>query len=384
MLEKLKENGETLFFSSIFLGLVSYLGMYDVPDSLHPPLINLLIIFGIRSACCIGVLQQTHLDGVKAVLIKILLPILVFCAVSKMTLSELSAMSHFGMMGFSHDLIVWILGGCITYTLYNLGFFSWPQALAVLFELGCLAPAATAYPFAPEIGPNALQSMVILDFGNKIWSLFVICFVIAVVVSEEGFNLKAIISKVLTIPMIWAFIFAIISMIIGFGPQHMRVAGKFLYKLKNITGPVTMIFIGMKLKLPSMDKLQIFLPLLYRRAISLALMVVLQMNYNFDTETFITMCCFSQAANSIWPYVHVNGMTDKDDKRVDKEFLFQLIAYDYTLAASFNMVLSNVEIGPGEGFMVCGALLGCAVALMGYIKMTKSSSDESMKSKKMA
>eukprot|EP00494_Astrolonche_serrata_P010592 UN10660 len=87
----------------------------------------------------------------------------------------------------------------------------------------------------------------------------------------------------------------------------MKVSGEFLLKLKDLCGSIIMFFIGLKLQIPRQDSLHVFLPILIRRGFSCLLISLFQVMVNYGSSTYVALLVWSMAANSIWPYVHLQA-----------------------------------------------------------------------------
>merc|ERR1712000_176796 len=129
-----------------------------------------------------------------------------------------------------------------------------------------------------------------------------------------------------------------------------------------------MAFIGLKLEIPGADNLQVFIPIVIRRAVSLAIVCSIQAIARYEHLTFITFVMFAQSANSVWPYAHLMKIVDENDERVDFDFMLQLSAYDYSFATILNIVIG---LGPVEsnmsvliGFIMSGVLLIIGLSLL--------------------
>jgi len=123
-------------------------------------------------------------------------------------------------------------------------------------------------------------------------------------------------------PIIQSFLLAAIFIFLEINVEKdLRITGKFLATLKTMANPFIMIFIGMKVELPSFNELQLFTPIFARRTFSLFIMIVTQLLIKLDKNEFITNIVFSMSADSIWPYVHLMALYDSEHVKKKNKYL---------------------------------------------------------------
>merc|ERR1712167_534540 len=92
--------------------------------------------------------------------------------------------------------------------------------------------------------------------------------------------------------------------------------------------------------------IQVFGPIFLRRTLSQLMLVLYQIMFKFTVDDFRALLIFFNAANSIWPYVHMQTIlpNPKDKIVVDYDYLLDLIIYDYTFAVFINMFFSTYQV----------------------------------------
>merc|ERR1711918_145245 len=106
-----------------------------------------------------------------------------------------------------------------------------------------------------------------------------------------------------------------------------------------------MVFIGMKVQVPTINELKLFIPIFSRRAISLYFTIISQLFMKSDEKIFRTNIVFFNAADSIWPYVHLMSIYDNKyiQDQIDAGFMLNKVAVDYALAVFLNMIFSTFK-----------------------------------------
>jgi hypothetical protein len=331
-------------FSIFFFVVLSIFSIVDVPEKFEKPLSATMII--LLSCWCVqvGIIKNSHIAGIKTVLLQVFFPIMVFTMLtgSVDSVSEFVAMLKYPALSLLHGWLILLSGAVLTYYLiYKGGIIpDWPSSLATIFGMGSLAPGTTSYPFAKDMG-----KMGMLDLGNKIFSLFCSAIVIGKVIGGN-LSMKELIFKVLKMPIVISFIGAIVWILFGIKVKNMRITGKFCGIIQTLANPMMLFFIGLKLKAPGNDQLELFVPIFARRTLSMIFLVVLQFILKMEQKEFTTWLVFVNAADSIWPYVHLQAiMSDPNDKsEVDAEYSFQIVIYDYAVAVFLNMIFSSFDI----------------------------------------
>lgn len=215
-----------------------------------------------------------------------------------------------------------------------------------MLEVGSLAPGTTVYPFVAAMGNSFKNIAFMCDFGNKIWVLLIIAIIIG---KATGGNipLSNLLLKISKMPIVIAFTSSIFFISAGVNVEtDARITSEFLKMIGNCTNTFMLIFIGLKLTIPNKNKIQVFGPIFLRRTLSQIMLVLYQIIFEFKINDFRALLIFFNAANSIWPYVHMQTIlpNPKDKTIVDCDYLLDLIIYDYTFAVFINMFFSTFDI----------------------------------------
>jgi hypothetical protein len=149
-----------------------------------------------------------------------------------------------------------------------------------------------------------------------------------------------------TAPIVIGFIVGILLLFLDnkLTNKSSKVSEHFMLAMKDLAETTTMAFIGLKLQLPNLKNIQLFIPMMVRRMVSIFFVSAIQRVMNYDLKTFQTLLIFANGAISIWPYVHFSKIIEKDDPRVDLDFYLQMVAYDYSLAALINLIMALPEV----------------------------------------
>lgn len=331
-------------FSIFFFLVLTIFSIVKIPSKFEKPLSASMII--LLSCWCVqvGIVKNSHIAGIKTILLQVFFPIMVFTMLTGnvKSVSEFVRMLKYPALSLLHGWFILLSGAVLVYYLiYKAGIIpSWPSSLATIFGMGSLAPGTTSYPFAKDIG-----AMGMLDLGNKIFSLFCSAIVIGKVIGGN-LSIKELIFKVLKMPIVISFIAAIVWILLGVKAEDMQITGRFCAIIKELANPIMLFFIGLKLKAPGKDQLELFVPIFARRTLSMVYLIILQLLFKMEQNEFTTWLVFVNAADSIWPYVHLQAiMSDPNDKsEVDAEYSFQIVIYDYAVAVFLNMIFSSFDI----------------------------------------
>lgn len=260
-------------------------------------------------------------------------------------------MLKFPVLALLHNFLIFGFGGLfVYYCLYKTNLFIWPCAFGVMLEMGSLAPGTTVYPFTKNMGDNAKdehpQNVAMMsDIGNKLWTLLIIALIIG---KATGGNLSVrdLCLKVIKMPVTVAFLSAITFILIGISvADNMEITGAFFKKMGDLAPTVMLIFIGLKLQFPHKEQLDLFIPIFARRTFTQFVVVCYQLIFEFKQKEFMALVVFFNAANSIWPYVHLQSILPdpKNKSIVDSEYILQIVIYDYALAVFLNMTYSTFQ-----------------------------------------
>lgn len=363
-------------FSIFFFLVLTIFSVVDIPTKFENPLSATMII--LLSCWCvqIGIIQNSHIAGIKTVLLQVFFPIMVFTMLTGNvdSVSKFVRMLKYPALSLLHGWFILLSGAVIVYYLIYKGgiISSWPSSLATIFGMGSLAPGTTSYPFAKDMG-----AMGMLDLGNKIFSLFCSAIVIGKVIGGN-LSIKGLIFKVLKMPIVISFIAAIVWILLGIKAENMRITGKFCSIIKTLANPIMLFFIGLKLKAPGNDQLELFVPIFARRTLSMIYLIILQLILKMEQDEFTTWLVFVNAADSIWPYVHLQAiMSDPNDKsEVDAEYSFQIVIYDYAVAVFLNMIFSSFDIDLESSIFI---MIGYALMTISFGYLTRRIKNRGMK-----
>jgi hypothetical protein len=259
------------------------------PSSYSNPLKNLLIMISVKWLMEIKILEKSDLAGAKAVLFKIFLNALVFVSLTSLDKEQFLNMLKFPLFGFMHDIIIWFLMGIFMFFLNKMKFMDSRECMGSIWAAGSLAPVATAYVFGKEIYESGVTQMMMIDLGNKFWSLFVVSIAMNFYFGGKEISVTELSIKIIKMPIILSFLFAMIFIFIGIDVEKdMNITGGFLVSLKNIANPFIMVFIGMKVQMPSIHELKLFIPIFARRAMSLYITIISQLFMKLDEKVFRT------------------------------------------------------------------------------------------------
>merc|ERR1719386_342301 len=240
------------------------------------------------------------------------------------------------------------------------------EAVAVVFSMSAVATMSTGMPFAKMISKEAQTKLVFMDQGNKIWILVVVYIIIVSIFgkNDEGWRkmAKDIGYKIATNPLIIGFVLGFICL----GPQYnmkkLGLTGQMASTFAELTNTMTMIFIGMKLEIQQDPKP--FLPICLRRGFGMLFVAAAVPLFKLSTIDFKTLIIYVSAGSSLFPYVYFKNIAPGDE-RVDTEYLFQTVTYDYFAAIVVNSVISLGTVTTamhamyvGCGFFVIAAILG--------------------------
>lgn len=335
------EAAEAFLFVSIFLIAFFTFIFISIPDSLHDSVSHLMLIFCSKCALELGFFKHEYVEGVKALLFDLLFPSLVFCSLVKIDRSELLSIAHFALIALYLNVAVFICGRLGCFAMIRANVLNLAQATACGFGMGSLSAGSTALPFAPTISDHAQNQIIILDMGNKIWELVIVCILVNIQLSEGDIPLKSMFLRIVKKPILIAFVFGVVLTFCDQNMDNLKLTGEFLLDLKGVCGTMIMIFIGLKLQFPKPGTMEVLFPIFIRRGFSFIFISAFQLFVNYDDKTFLALLVFANAANSIWPYVHIAAAVDEPDRRVDSDSLMNLVAYDYALAVFVNSALSS-------------------------------------------
>lgn len=345
-----------ILFTLLLLTSLVLLGIVQIDDDnlneqdkkYKKPLASMMLIFFSRWCLDIGLIEKSHIPALKTILLKVLFPIFAFNNLTTMKRQKFANDLILSALGLINNLIVFSLGSFLIYYCLHkkCKMLTRSCTLAAMFEVGSLAPGTTVYPFVTAMGKNFKNIAFMCDFGNKIWTLLIIAIIIG---KATGGNipLSDLLFKISKMPIVIAFITSIIFICAGINMEtDARITSEFAKMIGNCTNPFMLIFIGLKLTIPNKNKIQVFGPIFLRRTLSQLMLVLYQLIFKFSKDDFRALLIFFNAANSIWPYVHMQTIlpNPKDKSIVDCDYLLDLIIYDYTFAVFFNMFFSTFHV----------------------------------------
>jgi len=298
-----------LLTSLIILGIVQFDNdnITEENKKYKKPLASVILIFFSRWCLDIGLIEKSHIPALKTILLKVLFPIFAFNNLTTMKREKFAEDLTLSALGLINNVIVFSIGSSlIYYLLYKRNrMLTRSCALAAMLEVGSLAPGTTVYPFVTAMGKSFKNVAFMCDFGNKVWVLLIIAIIIG---KATGGNipLSNLLLKISKMPIVIAFTSSIFFISAGVNVEtDARITSEFLKMIGNCTNPFMLIFIGLKLTIPNKNKIQVFGPIFLRRTLSQLMLVLYQIVFKFTIDDFRALFIFFNAANSIWPYVHM-------------------------------------------------------------------------------
>lgn len=249
--------------------------------------------------------------------------------------------------------------------------------------MSAIATMSTGMPFAKMLdkeksSQESSTKLVFMDQGNKIWILVVVYIIVAAYFGKNDQGMlqmaKAIGAKIATNPLIVGFALGFICLGFEHDTTKMMLTGKMTQTFADLTNTITMIFIGMKLEIP--ENPRPFLPICLRRGFGLLFVAAVVPMFSLTELDFKTLVIYVSAGSSLFPYVYFKSIAP-GDPRIDVEYLFQTVTYDYFAAIVVNSIISLGTVPTplraacvGAGFLVIAAVLGFVSRILTQRKVT--------------
>ena len=289
-------------------------------DTLNKP-ISFILFIGIGLLLRKKISAGNETNGLKHLILSVVLPITIFIALLKIKVG--SNLIMFPILALGLNILLFAISPFLL-NLVGLDTSSAPGKSARIL-LPSLAPGLSCFAFILEfLGDEPLAKAAMADLGNKFFVLFIL-YLVAMKwhykqgeFEQEPFSEK-LKSLVLTLICEPVNLFILVALIfIGFGitldtlPKFINLT---LTRLSNIMTPLVLIFIGVAVQINKKQFFQIASLLVLRAAFVLLLISAMAGLFGVAVNNdVLVIVMFALSACSFWPFAHIANVNYKEKK----------------------------------------------------------------------
>ena len=295
----------------------------------------------------IGILLQTKLrssenqTALRSIILNVTLPSTIFIALLSITLDTSLLMLPAGAICLNAGLLVVFY--CYLSRTHVRGDTRTKRTL--LLMLPSFSPGLSLFPFLLSFyGEKEVAWVSFADIGNKVFVLQFLYFLAlhwhlkgrSSTGSQPNKATRALASFFLE-PINLMILLALILLLLGFGLNSIPApAVSILMMLSGITMPLTLIYIGLALRIERENFGFVLSLLTLRSGVALLISaIVIVFVPGLSTPAIAAVVLFPQSACSFWPLTHIYAINRLDAKQESRETTFNSALAVKVLALSF-------------------------------------------------
>lgn len=294
--------------------------------------------------------SETSVGAIRAFILSAALPATIFLSTIEIdTRLDLVLLPSFAL---AVNLYLMLIGFGLAYLLIPKTEKPKRRALVLLFP--SLAPGLTVYPFVEQfLGTQGLAWAALADMGNKVFVLIGL-YVLAVIWFQKKaqcfdaqikFQWRQIGLFLLSEPVNLAIVFGISLAALGIKPASLPIALlDVLQKLALCATPLILFYVGISLKLKSLQLGTILMVLLARTGAGFLLSAVALSLIHPNSEITLLLIALPQASCSLWSLLHgtrINQQSSEKGQQLffDTEFATALLAMSFPFSIAVLLVV---------------------------------------------